>query len=252
MNKINEDTLKDNISKGIYAKLSESGLSQKELASVLGVDNSTVGKWLSKTTIPRMGVIQKLSDYFGVPKSFFLDGKKTNLADNSEKETLITNYDKLNTENKTKLVDYSIELLDSQTTIKENTGLYSVEVIEAVAAGRGYKYGNNESTIYYTDRSDLKHYDYATLVTGDSMVPVYNNGDIVLVQSGYDNSNGDVYVIDYDGKSYVKKLYNDGDRFRLVSINRDYDNIIIDIPIADGVYFNIIGKVVDSFTPIEL
>lgn len=60
-----------------------------------------------------------------------------------------------------------------------------------------------------------------------------------------------MYVIDYDGKSYVKKWCYDGDRFRLVSINRDYDNIIIDIAIADGVYFNIIDKVVDSFKSIQ-
>lgn len=229
-----------------YLKLHN--LNRAELSRKLGYPETTVSNWANAVSYPRIDKIQEMANFFGVLKSDLTELKNFN----SEKETLITNYDKLNSKNKTKLVDYSIELLDSQTTIKETTGLYSVEVIEAVAAGLGYRYGNNESTLYYTDRSDLKNYDYATLVTGDSMKPVYNDGDIVLIQSGYDNVNGDVYVIDYDGKSYVKKLYNDGDRFRLVSINRDYDNIIIDIPIADGVYFNIVGKVVDSFTPIEL
>lgn len=84
------------------------------------------------------------------------------------------------------------------------------------------------------------------------MEPEYHDGDIVLVKSGYDNVNGDVYVVDYAGESYIKKLYNDGDRFRLVSINDKYDNIIINVPISDDIYFNIAGKVVDSFTPIEI
>ena len=83
------------------------------------------------------------------------------------------------------------------------------------------------------------------------MEPTYKNGDVVLIKSGYNNINGDVYVIDYNSKSYIKKLYNDGDRFRLVSINKKYENIIIDIPVNDDVYFNIVGKVVDSFTPIK-
>ncbi len=127
-----------------------------------------------------------------------------------------------------------------------------VYVTEKAAAGFGYSYGENEVTPYYTDRKDLHQYDFATLVDGDSMEPNYTNGDVVLIKSGYDNVNGGVYLVDYDGKSYIKKLYNDGDRFRLVSINRAYENIIIDIPTDDDVFFNIVGKVVDRFTPIDV
>ena len=133
---------------------------------------------------------------------------------------------------------------------KDSTGLYEVTVTEKAAAGVGYVYGNNETAPYYTDRVSLQPHDFATLVIGDSMEPVYKDGDVALIKSGYDNVNGGIYLIDYDGKSYIKKLYNDGDRFRLVSINRDYDTIIIEIPPGDSIYFNIIGKVVDSFTPI--
>lgn len=146
----------------------------------------------------------------------------------------------------------TFEKLNTTNSIVEKPDLYKVNVTEKVAAGRGYSYGNNETTPYYTDRADLHPYDLATLVKGDSMEPKYKDGDVVLLRQGYDNVNGDVYVIDYDGKSYIKKLYNDGDRFRMVSINRKYDNIIIDIPPENGKYFNIIGKVIDSFTPVKL
>ena len=37
-------------------------------------------------------------------------------------------------------------------------------------------------------------------VFGDSMEPELSDGDIILLKQGYDNVNGDIYVIDYDGK----------------------------------------------------
>lgn len=70
------EKLKDNISKGLIEQLNKHNLNQKELADILKVDNSTVGKWISKLSIPRMGIIQKLADYFKVEKSYFLEGKK--------------------------------------------------------------------------------------------------------------------------------------------------------------------------------
>lgn len=72
------EILKDNLSKGILEQLTTHNLNQKELADILGVDNSTVGKWINKLALPRMGVIQKLSDYFQVSKSYFLEGINTN------------------------------------------------------------------------------------------------------------------------------------------------------------------------------
>lgn len=160
---------------------------------------------------------------------------------------LLNNYEQLDDDGKEKLIDISFDM------IKESDHIYTtVYTIEKVAAGNGYGYTNESSVPYYTDRTDLYNYDFATVVKGDSMIPKFNDGDIILVKTGYDNVNGDIYVIDYDGKSYVKKLYNDGDRFRLVSINKKYENIIIDIPTDDSIYFNIVGKVVDSFTPIEI
>jgi len=129
--------------------------------------------------------------------------------------------------------------------------LVLILVTEKVAAGVGYSYGNNEVTSFYTDREDLMQYDMATRVFGDSMEPELSDGDIILLKQGYDNVNGDIYVIDYDGKSYVKKLYNDGNRFVLKSINKKYSDIIIYTSDIQDTYFNIVGKVVDSFTPIE-
>ena len=82
------------------------------------------------------------------------------------------------------------------------------------------------------------------------MIPYYQDGDVVLIQSGYDNVHGAVYAVDYDGKSYLKRVFFEGNRIRLVSYNENYSDIYIPLPL-DGVYLNIIGKVVDSFKPIN-
>ena len=139
----------------------------------------------------------------------------------------------------------------SSYAVFQNKKLTEIFVTEKVAAGVGYCYGNNEVVSCYTDRDDLMPYDMATCVFGDSMEPELLDGDVILLQQGYDNVNGDIYVIDYDGKSYVKKLYNDGNRFVLKSINKKYSDIIIYTSDIQDTYFNIVGKVVDSFTPIN-
>lgn len=48
-------------------------ITQLELSEILSVSPSTVNKWLAKKSVPRMGVIEKMSAYFGVPKSYFLE-----------------------------------------------------------------------------------------------------------------------------------------------------------------------------------
>ena len=62
-------------SKRLKALMEEHGIQQNELAKILGVSESTVGKWILLKSIPRMGIIQKLADYFGVGKSYLLEEK---------------------------------------------------------------------------------------------------------------------------------------------------------------------------------
>ncbi len=62
----------------LSALLNEHSINQTELAKILGVSESTVGKWMLMKSLPRMGIIQKLSDYFSVPKSYFLEESAAN------------------------------------------------------------------------------------------------------------------------------------------------------------------------------
>lgn len=44
-------------------------MTQEELGKVAGVSAMAVSQWENGRAVPRMGAIQRMSDYFGVPKS---------------------------------------------------------------------------------------------------------------------------------------------------------------------------------------
>lgn len=67
------DKMKRLFSQRLVGVMQENNINQVELSKILGVSESTVGKWILCKAIPRMGVIQKLSDYFHVGKSYFLE-----------------------------------------------------------------------------------------------------------------------------------------------------------------------------------
>ena len=78
--------IKHVFSKRLKNLLTEYELTQNQLSKILGVSESTVGKWILEKSIPRMGVIQKLSEYFNVPKSYFLEPAEKSENNNITRE----------------------------------------------------------------------------------------------------------------------------------------------------------------------
>lgn len=68
-----EIAMRSLFSRRLGSLIESHGIQQNDLAMKIGVSESTVGKWILKKAMPRMGTIQKLADYFGVPKSYFLE-----------------------------------------------------------------------------------------------------------------------------------------------------------------------------------
>lgn len=65
-------------SKAIFSKklktlLNEKNISQVELSKILGVSESTVGKWLLQKSMPRITIIEKLANYFQIDKTYFFN-----------------------------------------------------------------------------------------------------------------------------------------------------------------------------------
>lgn len=100
------------------------GLSQMELASVAGVSDKAVSTWEQNKATPRMGVIQKIADYFGVQKSDIIEpdavaqapakrNMKGALPLNHDETKLIADYRNLNGNNR-QAIDVMIALFLSQ------------------------------------------------------------------------------------------------------------------------------------------
>ncbi|EGJ19086.1 putative transcriptional regulator [Streptococcus pneumoniae GA47368] len=65
-------------------------------------------------------------------------------------------------------------------------------------------------------------------------------------RTGFDYD-GAVYAVDWDGQTYIKKVYKEKDGLRLVSINNKYKDKFA--PFEEDP--RIIGKIVGNFMPIE-
>ncbi|WP_193308241.1 S24 family peptidase, partial [Streptococcus pneumoniae] len=58
---------------------------------------------------------------------------------------------------------------------------------------------------------------------------------------------GAIYAIDWDGQTYIKKVYREENGLRLVSLNRNYSDKFA--PYDENP--RIIGKIVGNFMPLE-
>lgn len=89
----------------------------------------------------------------------------------------------------------------------------------------------------------IPNYDYTMNVMGDSMYPKYENGDLIAIRKVIDIIEwGGIYVLDTADGAVVKRLYDDGDRFRCVSINKEYSDLFIDKTSVYGVY-KVVGMI---------
>jgi len=86
---------------------------------------------------------------------------------------------------------------------------------EWLSEGTEYEWANFENVPNNTD--------FALKVKGDSMSPIYNDGDVVFVRQGTFIESGDVGVFRLNGEGYLKMLKGSN----LVSLNPKYEPVTI-------------------------
>lgn len=152
MNKTDDYKIRKNISTNLKYYMETHNINNKELSNILGVSESTVGKWLLMKSTPRMGVIEKMANYFQIKKSDLLENKSKNNTDSKEngnQETLNTPdelrildpYNQLNAEGKEKAVSYTWDLVDSNKYIyptRQEMITYLSDSDVEIAAMKGY------------------------------------------------------------------------------------------------------------------
>lgn len=229
-------------------------MSADELATSVGVSRSTIFRY-EKGDIEKVGpdVLKKIADKLNVSPADLMGWddapvQELKIPTSPLVQKITEKAVKLTTPRKQKVLDFTENQLREQSnkviSLEEN--LFEFKVYEKLSAGTGFSYFNdgNYDTVFYD--KDLDH-DFASWVFGDSMEPRYMNGEVVLIkETGFDYD-GAVYAVDWDGQTYIKKVYKEKDGLRLVSINSKYKDKFA--PYEENP--RIIGKIVGNFMPIE-
>ena len=243
-----------NVGERIKQRRKDLKMSADELATSVGVSRSTIFRY-EKGDIEKVGpdVLKKIADKLIVSPADLMGWDDTPIQElkiptSPLVQKITEKAVKLTAPRKQKVLDFTENQLREQSnkviSLEEN--LFEYKVYEKLSAGTGFSYFNdgNYDTVFYD--KDLDH-DFASWVFGDSMEPKYMNGEVVLVkETGFDYD-GAVYAVDWDGQTYIKKVYKEKDGLRLVSINSKYKDKFA--PFEENP--RIIGKIVGNFMPSE-
>ena len=229
------------------------GYTQKDVALKLRVTQQNYQKWESGfTKSPTTETIIELANIFNTSVEYLT---------NTE---ILPIYQALSETRQSELVSIAEEKLKEQ--LNENKVIpfidnlipYQVISEQSLSAGYGNGYTDEQETYTVFWDKDVR-YDYAAEIEGDSMEPKFHDGDIALIRKTHVNDyDGCVCVIDdvANQRVYIKRIHIEDTHVRLESLNKDtYDNgelIYPDILLENTENLKLIGKVVDSFKPIEI
>lgn len=103
----------------------------------------------------------------------------------------------------------------------EDIGLYG-----EVSAGTGV-WVSDEPIEIIKYPVPVPNHDIALRVNGNSMEPMFHDGDVVFVKKTPEVHHGSIIIIIVNDNAYIKKLYRRDDEVRLISLNPQYEDIIL-------------------------
>ncbi len=103
--------------------ISKSGRQQKEIAEELKFNQKTFNGWCNALSMPTMGKVQTLADYFGIGKTDLID---EHVADGAvltaSERTLIEYYRRLNDAGRA-VIDTQLAMMAREETYQKDTSL---------------------------------------------------------------------------------------------------------------------------------
>ncbi|HEM5162788.1 TPA: LexA family transcriptional regulator [Streptococcus suis] len=221
-------------------------LTMEELGNKLHIGKSTIANYEKGFRTPRQKTLFALADVFGVSIDDFFPYSENNQKNNIDSD-IVTLASALTSSNRAIWVDYGRELLHKQNAsiVEELAITYEVKAVSRLAAGVGFGYDDNEIITVQVTNEPPKH-DIASIVDGDSMTPNYQDGDVIYLRDkGISSYSGQVCAVVVDDKTYLKRVYTESNDLRLVSINKKYNDIVIDFPPSEDTHikvFSVVGS----------
>ena len=183
-------------------------ITQEKLATIIGVERSSIGKYESSSTIPSKETLVKIAQYFNVTTDY-----------------LLGNEIKIQTDKKgIKIPVFSKVSADMPISAIEDVVGYE-EIPEDLASKGEY---------------------FALIIKGDSMEPRITAGDIVIIRSQATIENGEFAAVQINGGEVTcKKIKKTSQGIILISLNRMYEPMFYSNKQIEQLPIRIIGKVVE-------
>lgn len=200
------------IARNIRAVRTRNNLTQEEFGEIVGVSSMAVSQWETGRAVPRMGAVQKISDYFHISKGSLIDEDSSPL---------------------TKLpISGSTATLPLRTLGKVHAGVMDDDTI----------YDDEE--VQVPERVVLAYPDAFLLrVEGNCMDRVIPEGSHVVVAPHKEPTNGSIVVIHDDAYEAIMRRYYKGSSALMLSPD-SYEEEYQDIIVHDGQEITLIGVVV--------
>lgn len=109
-----------------------------------------------------------------------------------------------------------------------------------VSAGTGNFLDSEDFTELEVDEFVPPSADFAVHITGDSMMPVFHDRQIIYIHRQDYLEDGEIGIFSLSGNAYCKKLMNNKKGTALISLNKKYEPI----PVSDPNELTIFGRVV--------
>ena len=216
----------------IYELAHEKGISISALEKTLGLGNGIIGKWRKQS--PSCDKLKLVADYLNATIDYLLTGKKecsstANLA--PDEHELLQYFKKLSDKSKGIVLGRAEQLAELEAPVVKEPEPEQEPTIQIkhsyyrVSAGTGFNLpeGDDWEMIDIPDTPEARRADFAITIKGNSMEPVYFDGDIVLVKQQPAVELGEIGIFNIENNGYIKKFGGD----RLISLNDAYDDIIL-------------------------
>ena len=204
----------------ILTELDKQGKSKKVLAEYIGVKPASISDWSDSDNLRFWNVV-KASEFLNVSLNYLAYGKEPSIP--REYQKLISIYKTLSPDNQ----NMALGVLEAMCNIQCRNNIECITIkhsIYKVSAGKGYSLdGEDWEEINVVRNYESEQADFAVTVDGDSMLPDYKDGDIVLVKRQDTIELGQIGIFTMNNnQGFIKES---GENC-LISHNPDYDDII--------------------------
>jgi len=196
------------------------------------LQRAALGKWETGERVPNAYQFLAICHMFGIENVLDAFGQSPELNEAGQK----------------KLSGYRADLIASgrYRPMKEAQGLLEyidmpVSLLPASAGVGEFLDENSFESVSFPASMIPAGAEFGVRVSGDSMEPVYNDGQIVWVRRCETLRSGEVGIFQYEGQGYLKVFGRTPDGPALISYNQKYDPI----PILPEREFRIAGRVLN-------